>query len=865
MSFTQPVAVFPYLAGAAFLLLGATPAHAEDPPPARTDFHGDPLPAGAVARLGTVRLRHFDAYGLTFSTDGKRLCTHDNATRIWDVATGQHLERKPFPQKPDVATGEEVRRVSKSGLLSPDGKLVLSDKGLWDVETGKLRHKLEFGFIERFWDVAFTPDGKRLVGIAKHKDVEFYEDGQVRMWDTTTGMEIKGEVQGESMAISPDSKTLAVGRCRGDRVLLLDASSLKEKGSLPSDRIIKGLAFSPDGRFLAGAGGKMWGEYIGRPLHGNSVVLWDIREKKQPRRLVTGDVNGRFAFTPDSKMLACASSGGSEIFLWDTSTGRRLVHHSGHGRAVDALAVSSDGQFTASVARDGLYLWKTASGEALEKLSSRDDRSPVCLFSPDGKQLITSGPAGSVQVWEVSSGKELHRFKLRVNDEPVTVEAAVVSADGKRLSAIFSIGRIYGDRPSDRDGRLLVWDLTSGKELERRRYKLESHPVRGAAERRVVPQGPLPVALLRAEEFCTTFDPPPPEPWATVHAAFAPGGEVMSVWLGKQVGLVEVSSARRLAVLPQGVGRRLVFSPDGRLLACTWLKPLNRDDSRDEREPAGVALIEAATGEEILRVDLTPEFHDQRWAFAFTPDSRNLAIADSNGLRVWDTATGERVHRLIWPESLRQSKAEVTVKSLALLAGGRAITGMDDGQILVWDLAPESWTGARPVGELGREELDHLWSDLAADARKGQRALHTLAAVPKQSLPFLRERQRPVAVVDAERVEKLLADFDESNRAKREAAVRELTGLRDRIEPALLKRLRGNPTLETRRRLEALLAGPLVLSIETRRTMRVVAALEQIGTPEARRLLEKISSGADASETRAARAALARLKQRLEP
>jgi hypothetical protein len=187
---------------------------------------------------------------------------------------------------------------------------------------------------------------------------------------------------------------------------------------------------------------------------------------------------------------------------------------------------------------------------------------------------------------------------------------------------------------------------------------------------------------------------------------------------------------------------------------------------------------------------------------------------------------------------------------------------MHDGEILVWDLSPASWSAGKPVGKLGRKEFDALWSDLAGDARKAHRALHALPAAPEQAVPFLGERLRPAVAVDAKRIEKLLADLDSKQFAAREVAARELAELRERIEPALQRALQGKPTLEASRRLRAILAEPLVPPTETRRTLRAIAALERIGTAEARRLLEKLGGGVDGRETREAKAALERLSRR---
>src|SRR5262249_18760333 len=61
-----------------------------------TDSHGDLLPPGALARLGTVRLRHSaHVSSVAFSPDGKTLASgeYDHAIRLWDVATGKEIRR----------------------------------------------------------------------------------------------------------------------------------------------------------------------------------------------------------------------------------------------------------------------------------------------------------------------------------------------------------------------------------------------------------------------------------------------------------------------------------------------------------------------------------------------------------------------------------------------------------------------------------------------------------------------------------------------------------------------------------------------------------------------------------------------------
>src|SRR5262249_47570382 len=67
----------------------------EEPAPAI--HHDDPLPPGAIARIGTVRLQHGAAVSrLTFSPDGKTLASiggYSSVVHLWDVATGKEIRR----------------------------------------------------------------------------------------------------------------------------------------------------------------------------------------------------------------------------------------------------------------------------------------------------------------------------------------------------------------------------------------------------------------------------------------------------------------------------------------------------------------------------------------------------------------------------------------------------------------------------------------------------------------------------------------------------------------------------------------------------------------------------------------------------
>jgi hypothetical protein len=184
----------------------------------------------------------------------------------------------------------------------------------------------------------------------------------------------------------------------------------------------------------------------------------------------------------------------------------------------------------------------------------------------------------------------------------------------------------------------------------------------------------------------------------------------------------------------------------------------------------------------------------------------------------------------------------------------------------------EGFAAPAPAGrprKVSLRRLEALWADLGEpDAAKGYFALWGLAGVPAQAAPFLRERLRPAAAPgrgEGDRIARLIAQLDSDNFKDRQGASAELARLGERAEPALRDALATSPSVEARRRIAELLRGRPrpALPREASRPLRAVEALEHMGTPEARQVLEALGKGAPGARlTEAARAALGRLGRR---
>ncbi|MCA9066554.1 MAG: hypothetical protein KDA96_25985 [Planctomycetaceae bacterium] len=126
--------------------------------------------------------------------------------------------------------------------------------------------------------------------------------------------------------------------------VLSDVSNVREGNA---------LAFSPDNRWLAVAGGA---ERLAAREPPGIVELWDMSDEDATEPTVTmnaerGTVNA-VCFTPDSRTLATGSNGpgygesglyNGMVRLWDPVTGQQRIALSGHRYHVHDIAFSPDG------------------------------------------------------------------------------------------------------------------------------------------------------------------------------------------------------------------------------------------------------------------------------------------------------------------------------------------------------------------------------------------------------------------------------------------------------------------------------------------------------------------------------------------
>ena len=794
------------------------------------DLYGDPLPDGAVARLGSVRFRHAGLTDYALRPDGRTVSTlGTGGVRVWDLATGR-LDRQVGLDGAGAA--------ALFFRIGPGGRTVLGygrgpDVAVWDADTGHKLAAVAVGDVPQVTGVAFAPDGGT---IAAHG----WDCRVVHLVDWRAGRVVRqlpvpdrpgGRLEFlPAVGFSRDGRWLAAGGGGKKALCVFGTADGREVARL-TDRVA-GFAFAPDYTRLATYA-------MPDPTRGQgpAVLLIDLATGRQAAdvRLPPGGPYQYMAFAPDGRTLACGGDAGGVLVdvaagrvthalgggvgsltfargvdryisregyrlrLWDPATGREVDPRPGAFALQGQLAVSPDGRLVASTnyyeGRD-VSVWDLATGRLARHLPRGPGEGPpqAVGFSAGGR-AVRAGPYGDrVRGWDVATGAERPAVQLPAGELPS-----------------------YGGLAFGPDGR--VYSLTHGLVTKPRLTSARWLAVRDAATGAVLTRHPLP---SDREQVLPGW-------WAVGAGAVAyAAGDIFRV--------VDLDSGRSRDLAGSRAPGPVAFSADGRLVAA----PAGRPGGAD-----GVGVWEAATGRAVAVLPTGPVR-----ALALTPGTRAVVVATESGLSVWDVATGRE--RVRWAPPARPEEGWAVSELAAAPDGRRVVAALWDGSAVVW---PVPAAGPLPPAPVSDADLS------SADAGRAYRAVWRLAEQPAvEVVPRVRGWVRG-AVPDPAVVRRCIADLDAPGFAAREAAVKQLAGMGPVVVPALRQAARETRSAEVRARVEGLLARlpdptltPGALLAE-----RGVAVLEWVGTADARKVLAEVAEGPYGA---AAKAALERLGTR---
>jgi WD40 repeat protein len=245
----------------------------------------------------------------------------------------------------NFATGELVRvlaghtRNITALAFSPDGTRLVSasqDRSaiLWDLERGRPVRRFE-GHKEEVTAVSFTADGAHLITASL--------DRTLRLWSVPDGrqiVEMTGHAEKLSaLAVSPTGNTVASGSYDGE-IRLWDQRSGRPLRTLGNQRgaQVGTLRFSPDGRWLLSTCGG------GISCAGQPQYIWDVAANRAIQGYIKHDnVVFAAAFSPDGRFVATAGGNNNEIHVWDPLTAATKQVLRGTGAPVWATGFAATG------------------------------------------------------------------------------------------------------------------------------------------------------------------------------------------------------------------------------------------------------------------------------------------------------------------------------------------------------------------------------------------------------------------------------------------------------------------------------------------------------------------------------------------
>ena len=415
------------------ILHAQTPA-SQTPAKPRLDSLGDPLPDGAIARLGTLRFKHSPSNDPTvdivrYSPDGTKIVSlvySQQAVRLWEADTGKEI-KGPWTKQNQitaVAFSPDSKTLAVADQPGGKGNNAFKKKGeesphnLYLYEIGsKDAAKTLPGPQKSVQALMFADDAKTLIAAGS---------GSVTWWEIATGKELrnwqpfKDEPQRfEGLVklaktfnwcvIAPDAKTIAIHAVwlpeEGNR-----GGPGQNRNNLDHEAI--GYELSTGKRLWRVAGGA-------------------YNQNQNPNAPRCG-----LAFAADSRRVAIAMDP-SNVQVRDTATGKlvaapRPFRIEGE-KVLGGLALSSDGSQFAMAGDEGhVHIWKVGTQEPERKFVARIAQfwgtcTNAVDFAPDDKTLLV-GVDADLQQYDLASLKELHASEGHRG----WIDYVAFSADGRR-------------------------------------------------------------------------------------------------------------------------------------------------------------------------------------------------------------------------------------------------------------------------------------------------------------------------------------------------------------------------------------------------------------------------------------------------
>ena len=501
------------------------------------------------SKLSTLRLTQVPNVLSALTFYGRTLISINRGKEItyWNIDTGRTLSNASLAASCDVVV------FSQDG-----GSFAAADRGrkihLWDTTTSNQQATFQANWRGKDTDIqalALSQDKKILASGSEDKTVVLWDIENHAELAT-----LKGHAAWvTTVAFSEDGKTVASGDA-GNVIKLWDSETKKERVNITSHKnTINALTFAPMGtprysgclasgsadgtiRFWNPENGEQldifttghteWvkavafsenGTTLASAAFNGTVDVWSLKTWQELTNFTAAHSNNTqtVVLSPNAKFYACQGSGGMIVFnpvgfglhsggnggggiknlqLWDITAGEELTLPWQDVVTWPSAAVfSPDNNIFAVSSRQGIQAWHLHTGIELFQLNAKQPSfNGKLVFSPDGKKLATSGRSDNLQIWDISTQRDITPTNIKRTStlafSPDSSLLATLSSEGIHLWKLDieseeepvlipgNLGGFKNELVFSPDGTILVgsgmdmwstpiklWDVETGKSL----------------------------------------------------------------------------------------------------------------------------------------------------------------------------------------------------------------------------------------------------------------------------------------------------------------------------------------------------------------------------------------------------------------
>ena len=537
------------------------------------------------------------------------------------------------------------------------------------------------------WDVAFSPDSKKLATACADGYARIYQVPEGNLLTTTATKEINIW----RLKFSPDGRLLATasGDLTSNSVKVWNVATGAETLSLVGHTArVRGLDFSPDGRIIATGS------------RDGTIRIWSAVDGRELKRFVAGSADAfgetnDLHFTTDGAKLIAVS--GPTFRMWEVSSGR-IVFKFAEETSWLASAVSPDGKHFAFGGLEAkIRIFNSDPIKQVLEIAGHDARINNLAFSPDNLTIASASWDRTVRFFDAQTGEESQNLKTHLSD----ASSVAFSPDGKFIATGGADFRVFlFDKSELLNASSFASSMSFGGNWsaissDRSRVVLPSNVTR--------PFRPESIWDVATKHQIAQFSTEP-----VVAGAFSPDGTIVAT--GDEAGNISLwnsatgAAIRRFAAHDNYV-ISIVLAPDGKHLISASkdktvrirdldnpstfreLCRLDKDLSALGISPNGrrvfvasidttAKLFDFETGKIIAEIDKQPK---PTLSMAFAPDGQTFAMGYAAGaIEIRQTTDAKLL------ATLTGNAGHVTTLTYSP-DGTRLASASGDGVIRLWD------------------------------------------------------------------------------------------------------------------------------------------------------------------------------------